>query len=94
MDGSFVNVGVCRQCEARSKQLVTASRTGGGTYRRPPREYRSSICLPCAKRLLEKAPPHAMATVEHWSVRSLQRAVERAERAAMKTDSDIKQGAK
>lgn len=74
-----MNVGRCRHCEARSKQLVTASRTGGGTYRRPSREYRSSICLPCAKRLLERAPTYAMATVEHWSVRSLRHAVERAE---------------
>ena len=81
MDGSAVNVGVCRQCEERSKQLVTASRTGGGTYRRATREYRSSICLPCAKRLLERAPTYAMATVEHWSVRSLRRAVELAEQA-------------
>jgi hypothetical protein len=74
-----MNVGICRHCETRSKQLVTASRTGGGTYRRPPREYRSSICLPCAKRLLENAPTYAMATVEHWSVRSLRHAVDRAE---------------
>lgn len=74
-----MNVGVCRQCESRSQQLVSASRTGGGTYRRPPREYRSSICLPCAKRLLERAPTYAMATVECWSVRSLRYAVERVE---------------
>ena len=74
-----MNAGVCRQCEERSKQLVTASRTGGGTYRRAPREYRSSICLPCARRLLETAPTYAMATVDCWSVRSLRRAVELAE---------------
>ena len=84
MDGGVVNVGVCLYCEARSKQLVIASRTGGGTYRRPPREYRSSICLPCAKQLLENAPMHAMATVEHWSVRSLRRAVELAEQQLAK----------
>lgn len=54
-----MNAGVCRQCEQRSKQLVTASRTGGGSYRR--------------------APTHAMATVDRWSVRSLRNAVERAE---------------
>lgn len=91
-----MNTGVCRQCESRSKQLVTASRTGGGTYRRPSREYRSSICLPCAKRLLENAPTYAMATVECWSVRGLRHAVERAEQqlalAATKPDSDSKQG--
>jgi hypothetical protein len=75
-----VNSGVCRQCEERSKQIVTANRTGGGTYRRPPRQYQSSICLPCAKRLLERAPTYAMATVECWSVRSLRRAVGLAER--------------
>ena len=75
-----MNVGVCRECETRSKQLVTASRTGGGTYRRPPRQYRSSICLPCAKRLLETAPTYAMATVNHWSVSSLKHAVEQAEK--------------
>lgn len=75
-----MNTGVCRYCESRSKQLVKASCTGGGTYRRPPREYRSSICLPCAKRLLERAPTYAMATVECWSVRSLRHAVEQAEK--------------
>ena len=79
-----MNTGVCRQCETRSQQLVTASRTGGGTYRRPPREYRSSLCLPCAKRLLENAPTCAMATVECWSVRGLRHAVERAEQSAIK----------
>ncbi len=79
-----MNTGRCRHCESRSKQLVTASRTGGGTYRRPSREYRSSICLPCAKRLLEHAPTYAMATVEHWSVRSLRYAVERAEQELAK----------
>ena len=79
-----MNVGVCRYCEQRSKQIVTASRTGGGTYRRPPREYRSSICLPCAKQLLERAPTYAMATVEHWSVRSLRRAVDLAEQQIAK----------
>jgi hypothetical protein len=80
-----MNTGTCRHCEKRSKQLVTASRTGGGTYRRPPREYRSNICLPCARRLLERAPTHAMATVEHWSVRGLQRAIERAAQQIAKT---------
>lgn len=74
-----MRTGICRHCEQRSKQLVSANRTGGGNYRRPPREYRSSICLPCAKLLLEHAPTYAMATVEHWSVRSLKHAVERAE---------------
>lgn len=77
-----MRTGVCRQCEERSKELITASRTGGGTYRRPPREYTSSICLPCARRLLENAPTYAMATVDHWSVRSLRNAVKRAEEAA------------
>lgn len=70
--------GVCRQCETRKHDLVTASRTGGGNYRRPPRQYRSSICLTCARDLLERAPAHAMATVDHWSVSSLKRAVEQA----------------
>lgn len=75
----MMRTGVCRNCEERSKQIVTASRTGGGSYRRAPRGYSSSICLPCAKRLLERAPTHAMATVDRWSVMSLRRAVERAE---------------
>ena len=74
--GVVTRVGICRQCEEHSKQLVSARRTGGGTYRRAPREYRSSICLPCARRLFENAPTYAMATVEGWSVQSLQRAVE------------------
>lgn len=81
-----MNEGVCRQCEERSKQLVTASRTGGGNYRRAPREYRSSICLPCARGLLERAPTYAMATVDRWSVRSLKGAVARAEQEI--TDAD------
>jgi hypothetical protein len=74
----MTHTGKCRECEKRSKQLVTARRSGGGTYRRPPRDYHSSICLPCAKRLLEKAPTYAMASVDHWSVISLRRAIERA----------------
>lgn len=74
-----MNVGRCRHCETRSKQLVTASRTGGGNYRRASREYRPSICLPCVKSLLERAPAHAMATVDCWSVRSLKSALTRAE---------------
>jgi hypothetical protein len=79
-----VNAGVCRQCAQRSKLLVTASRTGGGNYRRAP--HRSSICLPCARGLLERAPTHAMATVDRWSVRSLRHAVERAEQEATRAD--------
>ena len=75
-----VTTGVCRQCEARSKQLVQALRTGGGNYRRASRSYRSSICLPCAKLLLETAPTYAMATADRWSVQSLRRAVELAEK--------------
>jgi hypothetical protein len=82
-----MNAGVCRHCESRSKQLVTVSRTGGGTYRRPSREYRSSICLPCAKRLLERAPTYAMATVECWSVRGLRNAVARAEQEIAAADA-------
>jgi hypothetical protein len=89
-----VNTGVCRYCEKRLRELLTAYRTGGGTYRRPPREYRSSICLPCARELLVIAPTHAMATVEHWSVRSLRNAVERAERqiASAPRDADGEPG--
>jgi hypothetical protein len=71
--------GVCRQCETRKPDLVIASRTGGGSYRRAPRQYKSSICLACARELLARAPAHAMATVDRWSVSSLRRAVERAE---------------
>ena len=80
-----MNTGICRRCESRSKQLVTASRTGGGTYCRPSREYRSSICLPCAKRLLENAPTYAMATIECWSVQGLRSAVARAEQVLAAT---------
>ena len=74
-----MNTGVCRNCERRSTELVTASRTGGGSYRRAPRQYRSSICLACVRELLERAPTYAMATVDRWSVQSLRRAIELAE---------------
>ena len=74
--------GVCRQCEMRKHDLVIASRTGGGSYRRAPRQYKSRICLACARELLARAPTHAMATVNRWSVSSLRRAVELAEKAA------------
>lgn len=87
-----MNTGVCRQCEERSKQLVTASRTGGGSYRRAPREYRSSICLPCARALLERAPTYAMATVDRWSVRSLKGAVARAEQEIANADTFTTKG--
>ena len=73
-----MTVGICRQCETRKPDLVVASRTGGGSYRRAPRQYKSSICLSCARELLARAPAHAMATVDRWSVDSLRRAITQA----------------
>ena len=74
-----MTAGVCRQCETRKPDLVVASRTGGGSYRRAPRQYKSSICLTCARELLARAPAHAMATVDRWSVSSLRRVITQAE---------------
>jgi len=75
-----MTAGICRQCETRKPDLIVASRTGGGSYRRAPRQYKSSICLVCARELLARAPAHAMATVDRWSVSALRRAVDQAEK--------------
>ena len=75
-----MTAGICRQCETRKPDLIVASRTGGGSYRRAPRQYKSSIYLACARELLARAPTHAMATVDRWSVSTLRRAVDQAEK--------------
>lgn len=62
--------GVCRSCEKRADVYPT-QRTGGGTYRRGGRWYRSSICGDCVLRLLPNAQVHAGATTSRFSVLSL-----------------------
>lgn len=62
--------GQCRSC-LRTRDVHTASRSGGGTYRRGGRSYRSSICAACALQLLRGAGVHAGATTDRWSVTSL-----------------------
>ncbi len=68
--------GRCNQCERFSKQLLYANRYGGGNYRRSGRYYRSSICKPCAERLVANAVGQPMETKDRWTVSSLKRALE------------------
>lgn len=54
----------------------TASRKGGGSYKRPARWYRAKICLACAAELLKRVTPgHDI--VNHWSIRALRDGIER-----------------
>lgn len=56
----------CRRCN-RVRETATASRYGGGNYRRAGRWYRSQICLECASRLLETAT-HGHTMNERWDL--------------------------
>lgn len=48
--------GRCRNCDKR-REVFHAVRAGGGNYRRAHRNIRSSICLVCARDLLQRATP-------------------------------------
>ena len=61
--------GKCRNC-LRRRETFTASRFGGGNYRRPGRFYSSQLCLECAEGLLARIQPGHL-TVSRWSNTSI-----------------------
>lgn len=65
--------GTCRYC-LRRREVVGIQRKGGGSYRRPPRWYRSSICQRCVEDLLRYAG-ETTRTVSGYSVSSLRDAL-------------------
>lgn len=64
--------GVCRNCDRR-EFVYRASRFGGGNYRVAGRMYRSSICVPCAKTLMDPEPHKGQRKVGGWSISDLRR---------------------
>jgi hypothetical protein len=67
--------GTCRNC-GRRRDVFSAQRHGGGNYRRPGRLYSSSICMECAKGLIEYvSPDHSYVGGNRWSARSIERIV-------------------
>jgi hypothetical protein len=66
--------GVCRSCQRR-RDIYPIRRTGGGTYNRGGRSYRSSICADCAMRLLTGAGVYAGASSSRFGVSELERIV-------------------
>ena len=46
--------GRCTEC-GRRRDVISASRLGGGNYRRPSRWYSTSVCLECAGSALDYA---------------------------------------
>lgn len=67
-------IGRCRQCNKR-RETYPARRAGGGNYRRPHRNIRSSICLSCATELLAQLTP-GHHSVERWDLSGLRYVVE------------------
>ena len=62
--------GRCGQCERR-RPVQTGQRFGGGTYRRPGRNYDTGICAECALDLVRSAALNGSASQARWSVRGL-----------------------
>lgn len=70
----YAAVGQCRAC-LRRREVYSVSRSGGGSYNRAGRSYRSSICGECATGLLRRAPVHAGASTSGFDVYDLDRIV-------------------
>lgn len=67
--------GRCRACEKR-RDVFSTTRLAGGTYRRPPRWYNSSICGPCATGFIAKGAPSSSVTgADKFSLSDLARIV-------------------
>lgn len=61
--------GTCRDC-LRRRPVYRGSRYGGGNYRRPGRNYSSSICGECAVENLRSATPGHTSSAR-WDVATL-----------------------
>lgn len=67
----------CTQCTGTISEgrEIRTQRTGGGTYRRGGRWYRTTICENCAWSVLKRAHGYAGETVSRLSVASTRRAL-------------------
>lgn len=45
----------CTECKRRRDDVISAQRLGGGSYRRPHRWYRTTVCRECASGALDYA---------------------------------------
>jgi hypothetical protein len=64
--------GKCNEC-GKHREVRTASHFGGGSYKRPGRWYRSSICEECALRLIASLTP-GHSSVSRWGIVTLRNA--------------------
>lgn len=64
--------GQCRNC-MKKRPVVSIQRYGGGTYRRPGRWYRTSICRECVEQQAPYAAQvtHAGGTTSRYGAREI-----------------------
>ncbi|BDZ52321.1 hypothetical protein GCM10025867_45620 (plasmid) [Frondihabitans sucicola] len=68
--------GKCNRCELR-KDVLLASHFGGGSFRRPGRFYRSSICEDCAIELKSMTTEgDGRHTISQWGIGSLETVIQ------------------